>query len=87
MKNVLYLQYVAEIGGIEQFLSYLSEKYKDFDITLYYERGDNKQIRRLSKFIRTVKLVKPVKIKCERLFVNGWTFRQSIDCLKQMKRV
>ena len=67
MKNILYFRKIAEIGGIETFFYYLAKKYKDYDITIYYEEGDQKQINRLKKYVRTKKY-NGEKIECDKAF-------------------
>lgn len=69
MKNVFYFRVLNKIGGIETFFYYLAKKYKNWDITVYYSKGDIEQIRRLKKYIR-VKKYNGEKIKCNRIFFN-----------------
>lgn len=67
MKNVFYFSHLNIVGGIEQFFSYLSEKYKDWDITIIYKTGDKKQIQRLLKNVRVIKFTGQ-QIICEKAF-------------------
>lgn len=69
MKNIFYFYKINKIGGIETFFYYLAKKYKDFDITIYYQEGDEAQIRRLKKYVRVIKY-NGEKIKCKRAFFN-----------------
>ena len=69
MKNIFYFYNINAIGGIETFFYNLARKYKDWDITIYYQVGDAKQIERLRKYVR-VKRYKGEKIVCERAFFN-----------------
>ena len=69
MKNIFYFRHINKIGGIESFFYYLAKKYKDYDITIYYETGDIYQIKRLSKFVR-VKQYNGEHIKCDKAFFN-----------------
>lgn len=65
--NVFYFRYLNVIGGIEQFFAYLAEKYKDIDITVVYRDGDKQQLRRLQKYVRTVKF-EGQEIHCKKAF-------------------
>lgn len=69
MKNIFYFRKINSIGGIETFFYYLAKKYKDYDITIYYQDGDPKQIKRLKQYVR-VKKYNGEKIKCEKAFFN-----------------
>ena len=69
MKNIFYFWHINKIGGIESFFYYLSKKYKDWDITIYYKEGDPEQIRRLKKYVR-VKQYNGQKIVCDKAFFN-----------------
>ena len=68
-KNVFYFRVINSIGGIESFFYYLAKKYKNNDITIYYQVGDIEQIKRLSKYVR-VKKYNGEKIKCNKIFFN-----------------
>lgn len=69
MKNIFYFYKINKIGGIETFFYYLAKKYKDWDITIYYQVGDPEQIKRLKKYVR-VKKYRGEKIECYKAFFN-----------------
>ena len=69
MKNIFYFYKINEIGGIETFFFYLAKKYKDYDITIYYQEGNYEQVKRLKKYVR-VKKYQGEKIKCDKAFFN-----------------
>ena len=69
MKNVVYIRNLSPIGGTESFVYYLTKKYQDRDITVFYKSGDIKQLERLRKQVR-VKQYTGQKIECEKIFVN-----------------
>ena len=52
--NAYYFRSINAIGGIESHLYYISKKYQDLDITVFYVDGDKHQISRL-KLIITIK--------------------------------
>ncbi len=68
MKNIFYFLYLNKIGGIEQFFAYLAEKYKDWDITIYYKIADPKQLSRLRKYVRVVQYAEGQQITCDTAF-------------------
>lgn len=67
MKNIFYFYNINEIGGIESCFYYLAKKYKDNDITIYYQMGDEAQIRRLKQYVR-VRRYTGQKLQCEKAF-------------------
>ena len=66
MKNVFYMHKLSSIGGVESFLYYLSQVYKDF--VVYYKEADIEQVKRLAKNVEVHKYKHP--IKCDRFFCN-----------------
>ena len=68
MKNAFYFQHINTIGGVETFFYELAKKYKDWDITVYYKTGDEKQIRRLQRYVPVYRL--DGIVECEKVFFN-----------------
>lgn len=68
--NVFYFSLISPIGGIESWYYYISKLYNDYDITLLYKSGNERQLNRLRKNIRCVKWDGKTRIRCKRLFVN-----------------
>ena len=69
--NVFYFHTLNSIGGIENFFYQLGIKYgKNFDLTLFYRRGDPNQVHRLieSNF-RVKKFYDGMTIRAKRAFV------------------
>ena len=75
--NVFYVAHFNVIGGIETYIYELVKKYKDIDITIVYSdpTSDAKQLNRIRKYVRVIKLGNE-PIKCERLFIM---YRSNID--------
>lgn len=69
MKNIFYFRNIGEIGGIETFLYYLAQKYRDYDITIIYEEANKEQLKRLKKYVKCVRYVGQ-NIECEKAFFN-----------------
>ena len=70
IKNIFYFKKINRIGGTEQFLYEIAKKYKDFDITVFYDEADIYQINRLRKYVRCKKRIPGEKIECENAFYN-----------------
>lgn len=66
--NIFYCN-PAAIGGIETFIYYIAQKYKEYDITVVYRYADEKQLKRLKKYVRCVRYNNQ-KIKCKKAFFN-----------------
>lgn len=70
MKNVFFFHTILSIGGVETMFWELAKKYhKQFDITVYYIKGDIDQIRRLRKYVRVIKY-NYEEVECEKVFFN-----------------
>lgn len=69
-KNIFYFKKISTIGGTEQFLYEIAKKYKDYDITIFYDAADIYQVERLRKLVRCKKRTKGEIIKCNRAFFN-----------------
>lgn len=72
--NVLLCNGIGQIGGIETFFYELARKYNKYDLTIVFNFADDKQLRRLSKYVRCVRLTE--KIKCKKCFLM---YNSSID--------
>ena len=70
MKNVFYFRVISRIGGTEQFLYEIAKKYKDWNITVFYDSADPNQLKRLRQFVRCKKRVKGEKVVCDKAFFN-----------------
>lgn len=68
--NLFYFKKISKIGGTEQFLYEMAKKYSDYDITIFYDETDVKQISRLRKLVRCVQRRKGEKVQCKKAFFN-----------------
>ena len=67
--NAYYFRNLNAIGGIESHLMYMGRKYgKKYSITVFYQTGDNEQIRRLSQLVRCVQIDNNDFVECNVLF-------------------
>ena len=70
MENIFYFKRISAIGGTEQFLYEIAKKYHKYDITVFFDDADPKQIKRLRKLVRCVKHQKGQKVVCNKAFFN-----------------
>ena len=68
--NIFYFKKISKIGGTEQFLYEIAKKYKDWDITVFFDEADRYQLRRLKKYVRCKQRVRGEKITCKKAFFN-----------------
>lgn len=81
MRNIFYFRKISKIGGTEQFLYEIAKKYRDWDITIFYQEGYPAQIKRLKEFVRVRRWKKGEKIKCDRAFLNfNAEILEDLDC-------
>lgn len=66
--NAYYFSYINKIGGIESHLYYIARKYGKYDICVYYQNGDPKQIERLRSKVKAVKIDMRDRVECKNLF-------------------
>lgn len=67
--NAYYFSYLNDIGGIESHLCYISRKYaKNYDITILYRNGSQKQVDRLRQYVNVIKVQPNDTIECENIF-------------------
>lgn len=68
--NLFYFGHINSVGGVETFYYYLASKYGDNDITIVCHTGDEKQLARLSRYVRVIKHKEGMTYKCKRAFFN-----------------
>ena len=68
-KNVFYFRSLNVIGGTETFFYYLVKKYKQYDITIICNNGNQEQINRLRKYARVL-IYNGEKIRCDKIFFS-----------------
>ena len=78
--NIFYFRKINAIGGTEQFLYEIAKKYNKNDITVIYDEGNPKQIKRLSQLVRCIKRKPGVIYKCKKAFLNF-----NIEILNQLE--
>ena len=68
--NIFYFRRIAKIGGTEQFLYEIAKKYKEWDITVFYDEAEPYQLQRLRQYVRCIKRKPGEIIKCKKAFFN-----------------
>lgn len=68
--SIFYFKKISKIGGTEQFLYEIAKKYKDWDITVFFDEADKNQLKRLKQLVRCKKRIKGEKIMCKKAFFN-----------------
>ena len=79
-KNIYYFQSILAIGGIETFFYYLAKKYKDYDLAIVYRYCNERQLKRLSKYVKCIEYKPGMTFECEHAFFNFNT--DIIDSIK-----
>ena len=69
-KNIYYFKKISRIGGTEQFLYEIAKKYKDRDITIFYDEADPGQLKRLKQYVRCKQRIPGEVVKCKKAFFN-----------------
>lgn len=64
--NVFVVNGIQELGGVETYLWEIAKKYHEYDIVVAYKEADAKQLSRLRKLVKCIRLNKP--IECKRCF-------------------
>ena len=77
--NIFYIPEIKEVSGITTWIIELSKKYKDYDITIIYEKDSNKdQLNILRQYVRVIKLNPDMIYKCNKLFITMFT--KHLEC-------
>ena len=71
--NIFYFKNINKIGGVETFFYEIAKKYYNYDITVFYQNGDEKQLARLRELVRVKKWNKKEKIKCKKAFLSYYS--------------
>ena len=69
---IIYAELLAPVGGIETFIYNLCcALHKEYDITVIYKNGDDKQIERLQGLVMTLQLGSELEASCDLLIMNS----------------
>ena len=86
MKNVITINHINIIGGVEEFIYQLAKNYER-DFTVYYRTADPDQLRRLRKQCKVVQFTGKEKIVCDRAFYDYGvnTFIENIEAKEHIE--
>lgn len=68
--NIFYFKRISAIGGTEQFLYEIAKKYNQYDITVFFDEADLKQMQRIRRYVRCLRRKPGETIKCKKAFFN-----------------
>ena len=68
--NIFYFKNINKIGGVETFFYQIAKKYNNYDITVFYQNGDEQQLTRLRKLVRVKQWNKKERIECKKAFLS-----------------
>ena len=63
--NVFFVHCIQALGGVETYLWEIAKKYHEYDIVVAYQEADGKQLERLRKLVRCIRVTpqKPIQAK------------------------
>lgn len=63
--NVFFVHCIQMLGGVETYLWEIAKKYHEYDIVVAYQEADGKQLDRLRKLVRCIRVTpqKPIQAK------------------------
>lgn len=68
--NIYYFRSICAIGGIETFFYELAKKYHKYELVIFYDYADAKQLLRLQKYFECRKRIPNQTIRCHKAFFN-----------------
>ena len=66
--NVFFVHKIQALGGVETYLWEIAKKYHKYDVVVAYEEADGKQLDRLRKLVRCIRVIPSKPIQCKRCF-------------------
>lgn len=80
--NVFIVHSIQELGGVETYLWEIAKKYNAYDVVVAYTEANGKQLERLRKLVRCIKINQP--IECEQCF---FAYEFNFDLVKADKYI
>ena len=75
--NVFFVHNIQQLGGVETYLWEIAKKYKDYDVVVAYQEADARQLERLRKLVRCIRVIKDKPIYAKRCF-HAYEFDYSL---------
>ncbi len=66
--NVFFVHNIQALGGVETYLWEIAKKYHEYDVVIAYEEADGKQLDRLRKLVRCIRVTEGKPIKAKKCF-------------------
>ena len=66
--NVFFVHCIQALGGVETYLWEIAKKYHEYDVVVAYQEADGKQLDRLRKLVRCIRVIPGKPIKCKKCF-------------------
>ena len=66
--NVFFVHKIQPLGGVETYLWEIAKKYHEYDVVVAYEEADGKQLERLRKLVRCIRVIPSKPIQCKKCF-------------------
>ena len=73
--NVFFVHTIQALGGVETYLWEIAKKYHEYDVVIAYREADGKQLERLKKLVKCIRVNQP--IYCKRCF-HSYEFDYSL---------
>ena len=87
MRILIYQTNLDQIGGIETFLcNFIHALWEYYDITVLYDRGDFKQIRRISPYVEVEKYNR-FKVYETDIFIRTSTWKVPADNIRAKRYI
>lgn len=66
--NVFFVHCIQALGGVETYLWEIAKKYHEYDVVIAYQEADGRQLDRLRKLVRCIKVTEGKPIQAKRCF-------------------
>ena len=66
--NVFFVHNIQQLGGVETYLWEIAKKYHEYDVVVAYQEADARQLDRLKKLVRCIRVNLNKPIECKRCF-------------------
>ena len=66
--NVFFVHCIQALGGVETYLWEIAKKYHEYDVVVAYQEADGKQLDRLRKLVRCIRVTQGKPIQAKRCF-------------------
>lgn len=61
--NVFFVYNIQALGGVETYVWEIAKKYHEYDVVIAYRNADAKQLERLQKLVKCIRINEPIECK------------------------